>query len=270
MLKKIFRICLIVLVSAGLLSAQSQDEPEHIKIIPEAIWANASGGGYWQTEVQVVAHDDGTELEAQFYYGGGSFRNVDLSVTLDQFETFKTSNILDYMGGIDTGYDYFNKVGALVIGTQGGAYDIHVNVRTWHSNGYAKSFKGMNWNEGLYINETVTDGIIMNLFQDADQRSSVAFFNVHINSITVDVSIVNSNGTIVGTPFQKTITGWDFQAFDPFAEAGLTDDTYSNHYVYISRATSSNNGDLFLIGASANNATNDPSAHVMQPWAIVI
>lgn len=269
MLKKIFGICLVVLVSAGLLSAQFQDEPEHVKIIPEAIWAYASGGGIWQTEVQVVAHDDGTELQAQFYFGGGSFRNVDLGVTLDQFETFKTANILDYLGSIDTSYDYYNKVGALVIAGQDSAHDIHVNVRTWHTNGYAKSFKGINWNSGLFINQEVRAGVVLNLSQDADQRSSLAFFNAHLNSITVDVSIVNSNGTIVGTPFQKTVTGWDFQAFDPFAEAGLTGDTYSNHYVHISRSTGSDNGDLFLIGASANNGTNDPSAHVMQPWTIV-
>ncbi len=269
MFKRVFVIGITVLVSVVFLSAQYQDEPEQIKIIPEAIWASAAGGGVWQTEVQVVARDNGTELQAQFYYGGGSLRNVDLGVTLDQFDTFKTANILDYLGGIDTTYDYFNKVGALIIAGQDSVHTIQVSVRTWHSNGYAKSFKGINWNSGLFIDSTVTDGVLLNLSQDAGQRSSVAFFNPKISSITVYVSIVNSNGTIVGTPFQKTVTGWDFQAFNPFAEAGLTGDLYSNHFVYISRSTGSNNGDLFLIGASANKSTNDPSAHVMQPWTII-
>ncbi len=269
MFKRVFVIGMAVLVSAVFLSAQNQDGPEHVKIIPEAIWASATGGGIWQTEVQVVAHDDGTELEAQFFYGAGLYRTVDLGVTLDRFETFKAANILDYLGGIDTTYDYFNKIGALMISGQDINHDIQVNVRTWHTNGYAKSFKGINWNSGLFIDSIVTDGVLLNLSQDAEQRSSVAFFNAQLNSITVDVSIVNSNGTIVGTPFQKTITGWDFQAFNPFAEAGLTGELYSNHYVFISRSTGSSSGDLFLIGASANDSTNDPSAHVMQPWTIV-
>lgn len=264
MYRKIFVLSLGLFVIAGVLSAQTyENSPDAVKLIPEAIWAASTGGGLWQTEVQITSRSNGTEIHGTFYYGGGNARAVNYGVSLNQWQLFKAGNILSYMGTIDTSYDYYNKVGTLIIYSQDSSHNIQVNARTRHSSGYAKSFNGITNVTGQSLNSTLQYGAIMNLSNDSDRRSSMACFNFSDDDITVEFYVMNHNGNYIGLSFTKTFTGSDFQAFDPFAEAGLTGN-YNNHFVYM--AYRSGSGNLFVIGASANNTTNDPSAHTFLPW----
>lgn len=263
MLQRALGIVLVLLAAGGFLTAQTyENSPDAVKVIPEAIWAGATGGGTWQTEIQVMSRSSGTQVHGTFYHSGG-VRAVNFSVTLDQWDTFKHSNILQFMGNIDTGFDYYNKVGALVIYAQDNSHNLQVNSRTWHSSGYGKSFNGMTIVNGQTINSTLKWGSILNLSQDSATRSSMACFNIGSSDIEVTFYIMNSSGYALRS-FTKTFAANEFQAFNPYAEAGLSAETYSNNFVYLSWQSGS--GNLFVIGASAKNATNDPSAHTFLPW----
>ena len=262
MFSKVFRVGIMVVLAAGCLSAAYETSPTQFKYVPEVIWSGASGGGTWQTEVQIMARNDNTTIHLYFFYGGGNFRNITLSSTYDKWDCFKTSNVLQYMGIHDADYDFYNKVGALWVGGHDSDHRVLVSARTWHSNGYAKSINGISHVDGLVVNASNTIGAIMNIRKDGSFRTSVACNNLDIYSIEVQFYIMSSNGGYVGE-FTKTFTGWDFQAFDPFAEAGLTGN-YTNHYLYA--VYRSGSGDLAVIAASANNATNDPAAHTMQSF----
>jgi hypothetical protein len=265
MYQKIFVLSLgLFMIAGGFLTAQTyENSPDAVKLIPEAIWAASTGGGFWQTDVQITARTNGTEIHGAFFYGGGNARVVSYGVTLDQWQIFKANNILFFMGTIDTLYDYYNKVGTLILYAQDSAHNFQVNAHTRHSSGYGKSFNGINNVMGQSLNSALQYGAIMNLSNDSDRRSSMACFNYSNNNITVRFYVMNHNGNYIGSYFTKTFTGSDFQAFDPFAEAGLTGN-YNNHFVYM--AYQSGSGNLFVIGASANNTTNDPSAHTFLPW----
>lgn len=264
MSKRYLGLFLGVLSAVGFLSAQTyENSPDAIKLIPEAIWAASAGGGTWQTEVQITASSDNTEIKGTFYYGGGDCRPVDYGVTLNQRQIFKASNILSYMETIDTSFDYYNRVGTLILFTQDSLHNFQANARTWHSSGYAKSFNGINSVMGQAINAILTTGAILNLSNDSNKRSSIACYNNTNSSIVVEFSVINNNGNLIGSSFIKSFSAYDFQAFDPFAEAGLTGN-YSNNFVYMIH--SSGGGNLFVIGASADNNTNDPSAHTFLPW----
>jgi hypothetical protein len=167
------------------------------------------------------------------------------------------------MGNIDTGFNYYNKVGALVIYAQDNSHNLQVNARTWHSSGYAKSFNGMTIVNGQTINSTLEWGAILNISQDSTNRSSMACFNIGSSQIEVKFFIMNNAGYALSS-FTKTFAANEFQAFNPYAEAGLSAETYSNNFVYMS--WQSGTGNLFVIGASANNYTNDPSAHTFLPY----
>ncbi len=262
MFSKVLRIGIMVVLAAGCLSAAYETSPTQFKYIPEVIWAEASGGGSWQTEVQIMARNDSTTIALYFFYGAGSFRSVTLSGTYDQWDCFKHSNILNLMHTQDAGYDYYNKVGALWIVGQDSDHRVLVSARTWHSNGYAKSINGISHVDGSVINASNTIGVIMNIRKDSNSRTSLACNNLDVSAIEVQFYVMSYTGGYVGE-FTKTFSGWDFQAFDPFAEAELSG-TYTNHYLYL--VYRDGTGDLAAIAASANNSTNDPAAHTMQSF----
>ncbi len=263
MFKRILGFGVVMLFAVSLLSAQMyENSPDNLKVIPEAIWAAASGGGTWQTELQIMGRNTGTEITLWFLYGGANYRQVDLGITLNHGECYKTSNILQTLGTLDTAYDYYNKIGALFVFSQDNEHRLQVNARTWHSNGYGKSFNGFTREAGQFLDSNMRFGTILNLSNDASTRSNIACFNADIFSIEVGFYVMNSSGGFIGSFFTKTINGWDFQAFDPFAEAGLSGN-FSNHFLYMEQL--SGGGELFVIGASANNSTNDPSAHTLLP-----
>lgn len=265
-MRKFMGMSFCLLVLTGVLTAQSYEtSPDTIAVIPEAIWASASGGGTWQTEVQVTARDDITSLYATFYYGGGDYRDVDLGVTISIYDSFKTTNILEYLGTKDIGFDYFNKIGGIYMHTGGDTHRIQVSVRTWHSDGYAKSYNAHNSKTGNFISASgPIEGMIKNLFHSMDFRSSLACFNPDSDPISIQFWFFDAAGQLAGSVVSKTLAAGDFQAYDPFSEAGLGSGVYTNHNLVVQ--VQSGAGILYVIGASANNNTNDPAAHTLVIW----
>ena len=262
--KKLVLMGVVFLMSCGILAAQYENEPTDEKFIPEAIWASASGGGYWYTEVQVEARDSGVQLsEIYFFYGGGNWVGpIDVGANLSMYETWKSSNILGTLDYYDTtGFDFYPRVGAVEIGTQGGSYRILVNARTYHSSGYSKSFNGFNQCDGQLVQ--TASGLrhylsILNVQDNSSFRCSMALFNCTGNPITVRVWIISGSGTVLNSK-TYALAGWDYQAFFPFDDLGLTGNYY-NHTILVGPENSTDSGQVMCLAAQVYNANNDPSA----------
>ncbi len=116
------------------------------------------GGGYWRTEIQIEARNTVSTLRFYLFYGNGDYHSVSISVTMSNWDVWKTSNILGTMDAYDpSSFDYYPRVGALGIWTGSTSQKISVNARTYHSNGYSKSFNGI----GDIAGQVVVDGHVM-------------------------------------------------------------------------------------------------------------
>jgi hypothetical protein len=230
------------------------------QVVPEAIWAQASGGGSWVSEIQVTDFTGGSEVSVYFTPYGDARRGPFVLWTGPGVKnSVKYDNILEVLGGIDTGYDYFNKVGALEFLTQDSSYVIDVTARTFNGN-YSKTFQGLNYVEANTAT-TVRPMLIQNLSSDDTYRTAIGCFNVTGASLTVEFSLVDADGNLIGSAFTRTIAGQEFQSFNPFAQAGVAYPayTYDNVWIYINPI--SGTGEIMCFGATSNNASNDPAAH---------
>lgn len=79
--------------------------------------------------------------------------------------------------------------------------------------------------------------------------------------MTVQFSLIDSNGSVIGSSFTKVFTDYSFQAFNPFSEAGISYPVYSYDNVWILINPTTGSGKIMAFGATANNASNDPAAH---------
>jgi hypothetical protein len=79
--------------------------------------------------------------------------------------------------------------------------------------------------------------------------------------VTVEFTLMDENGSTIGTSFSKTFTGRQYQAFNPFTEAGVPYPGNSYDNTWIKAEVTSGNGQLMVYGATANNATSDPAVH---------
>ena len=261
--KTLFVVVLFMCLTSLSLFAQYDNDPAYLKIVPSVIWAPASGGGTWYSEVQIWAETPGTEVTCYFRYGGpGYVRGGFLIWTSSGVDDcFKTNNILDVLAGLDPSFNYFGRSGGMEIWSVGGP--IQVMVRTYHSGGYAKTICGLNWVDSNWA-AFGRDMMIMNAMQSSSFRTFVTFFNMGA-PCTVNIQIIQ-NGSVIGS-FTKYIVGGDYQAFNVFAEAGLTG-TYTNCFVLVSPQDTgaANQGKIFCSGATAHNVTNDPAYHVAMGW----
>jgi hypothetical protein len=250
---------------ATLNSTQKADgyanSPSSYLLLPEAIWAAASGGGTWVTGVQIIDKYGGTPVGVIFNYGGGNYRGpftlwtggaANSSITFD--------NILSAIDNVDTGtFDYFGRVGAVefLAMTPGGR--IQVSARTSNGN-YSKSLQGLRDVTANTAN-TSRQMMIQKLESNGTYRAAAGFFNPSSSSLTVEFSIINSSGALIGSSFNKNFVGHDYQTFNPFAEAGIPypGNSYDNVYLLISPTTGS--GRIFCFGSTSNNTTNDPASH---------
>jgi len=100
----------------------------------------------------------------------------------------------------------------------------------------------------------------------ATYRSSCGFFNPTTDPVTVEFRLVDRWGGTRGAAFAKTFVGHDFQAFNPYAEAGISapSDFYDNMFLLINPTSGA--GKIMGFGASANNTSNDPAAHIAQQY----
>jgi hypothetical protein len=62
--------------------------------------------------------------------------------------------------------------------------------------------------------------LVQNYTNNGSYRSTCGFFNPTADSLTVEYTLLNGNGEQIGSPFSKTLVGYDFQAFSPFVQAG--------------------------------------------------
>ena len=235
--------------------------PGSLQILPEAIWAAATGGGTWMSEVQIVDVSGGSIVSAWFDYGGGNWRGPFVLWTGSVAGAkVKYANILQQMGTIDTGFTYYGRVGTVEFQTQGGAQYIQVTARTLNGN-YSKTFPGLNSVDAEKADSSRIM-FIQNCANNSAYRSTCGFFNPSMDLVTVEFTLLNNIGAQIGAPFARTFLGWDYQAFSPFNEAGVPYPANSFDNVILRVRPTSGAGQVVCFGASANNASNDPAAHL--------
>jgi hypothetical protein len=173
----------------------------------------------------------------------------------------KFSNLLQTIDGLDAGsFTYEGTVGAVEFAAQDGSHLLHVAARTLNGD-YSKTFPGLNDTEANTA-DTTRQLLVPNMTSNATYRSTVGCFNPNAGSVTVEFRLLDGNGAQIGSLFTRTFAGFSFQAFFPFTEAGISYPAFSYDNVKLIARPTSGTGKIFLFGASANNASNDPAAHI--------
>ncbi|MDH4196058.1 MAG: hypothetical protein OEW05_01465 [Candidatus Aminicenantes bacterium] len=233
-------------------------------VLPEAIWAPATGGGTWVTEVQITDITGGSEVFVCFNTSGGTWRGPmciveDTSANMSR----KFTNILAELQAQDPPFNYYGKVGAIEFWTQDDAHIIRVASRTLNGN-YSKTFPGLrrDWSN---MSDPDTPSIIQNMTSTAAYRSSAGFFNAAGVEMTVDFQLLDSAGNLIGQTFSRAFAAYDYQSFNPFVQAGVPYPTSSYDNACLRVIPTSGYGLLFGFGALANNASNDPAAMITGP-----
>jgi len=245
------------------ISVEGRDNsPSNYQIIPECIWAVASGGGTWVSEVQVSDITGGSLVSVYFNYGAGNRRGpFTLWTSPGANQSVKYFNILSSIDALDAeAFTYYGRVGAVEFSTQDASHRIQVAARTLNGN-YSKTFPGLNLKDANTASIT-RRMMIQNFSNNATYRSSCGFFNPTANSVTIEFRLLLENGTTIGSPFTRTLVGYDFQSFSPFNQAGVSYPTYSYDNVVLWITPTSGSGKVMIFGASANNTSNDPAAHI--------
>ena len=245
------------------ISVQGRDNsPSNYQVIPECIWAVASGGGTWVSEVQITDITGGSVVSVYFDYGGGSRRGPFTLWTGPAANyNVKYPSILASIDAIDAGtFTYYGRVGAVEFSTQDASHKILVAARTLNGS-YSKTLPGLNLTDSNTAN-TSRRMVIQNFANNATYRSNCGFFNPTADSVTVEFRLVAENGNTIGSTFSRTLVGHDFQSFSPFNQAGVSYPAYSYDNVVLWITPTSGSGKVMVYGASANNTSNDPAAHI--------
>ena len=249
---------------SAVLSVDVSTSGANSMILPEAIWALATGGGTWVTEVQVTDVTGGSIVSVYFDYGGGNWRGpFALWTSPGPNNSVKFSNILSTIDALDLEtFTYFGRSGAIEFWTQDASHSIQVSARTMNGN-YSKTFPGL-LDVAANSASTSRPMMIQNLTSNAVYRSTVGCFNPSGSSVTVEFRLLDANGGQLGSSFSKIFVGYDFQGFYPFAEAGVPYESpgasYDNVFLLIN--PTSGEGRVMCFGATANNSSNDPAAHL--------
>jgi hypothetical protein len=210
--------------------------------------------------VQITDFTGGSSVYVNFIPYGESRRGPFLFWTgPGANNSAKYSNLLETLGGIDSGYDYFNKVGALEFFTQDSSHVIDVTARTFNGN-YSKTFQGLNFYDANTAT-IVRQMLIQNLSSDSTYRTAAGCYNPTPDSLTVNFSLIDAGGNMIGSAFTRTISGHQFLSFNPFAAAGVPYPTYSLDNVWLYINPTSGSGEIMCFGATSNNTSNDPAAH---------
>ena len=144
--------------------------------------------------------------------------------------------------------------------TQDAVHVLQVTARTLNGN-YSKTFPGLKRVEAETA-DTSRMMLIQNYTNNKTYRSTCGFFNPTAATVTVEFTLLNASGAQIGTPFSKTFVGYDFQSFSPFNEAGVAYPANSYDNVIMKVRLTSGAGQVVCFGASANNVSNDPAAHL--------
>ena len=236
------------------------NSPQQRQVLPEVIWAPATGGGTWVSEVQVTDLTGGSAVEAYFYYGSGVRRGpVALWTGTAAGASHKTMNLLQVLQTLDPSFTYSGRVGAVELVTQDANHLILASART--VNGvYGKTFPGIN-DVAAKTAEVGRELVLQNLTNNASYRSSVGCFNPDPSAVAVRFRLIAADGSVIGE-YERTLAGWDFVVFNPFTKAGIPYPRASHDNVWLEIAPTSGAGRVIAYGASAHNVSNDPAAHI--------
>ena len=269
-MRRLFLVVMVlgVFLSGPVLLSAWDSQPAWWKVIPEVIWAPATGGGTWQTEVQITAVGVAPVTIYVYFAGAGTgLRGPFVLTTLPGTGgTIRYTNLLSTMDGLDAGLDYYGRSGAVWFRTPNDSYNMQVTAFTRNGN-YGKTYPGQTPD---ITGTSCAEGrpmIIQSLYKGAVRRTFIGVFNTsHAATYVANFYIVNNAGPTVGV-FQKTLPPFAFMAFNPFDEAGITA-TYTSAicFVQVISGGSSARG-LMLFGAVTNNTTNDPAAVIPYHWS---
>jgi len=230
------------------------NSPAERLIFPEVNWAAASTGGTWISEVHISDMTGGSVVQAYYNYGTsrrGPFTLWTNAGGAGSNTTF--ANILQTLQGLDSGFTYNGTGGSLELVTQDGSHLIQAAIRSYNGN-VTRTFPALQ-----DVDDTTAaagrDLMIPNISNDTQYRPSVALFNASSDSVTVEVRIIGSNGSQIGSTISRTLAGYEMAGV-----AGLRNYTYSNAFIRVT--VTGGSGRVIASGQSANNTSNDPAAHI--------
>ena len=235
--------------------------PSSYQVLPEVIWAPATGSGTWVTEVQITDRTGGSQVSVYFNSNGNRQGPFTIWSSSGLNRSIKFSNLLETIDSVDPDtFVYYGLVGAVEFITQDTNHKIQVTARTLNGN-YSKTFPGLN---DVMANtcDTSRQMMIQDLISNTTYRSAMGCFNPSSDSVTVEYRLIDANGNLIGSTFTKSYAGYGFQSFFPFNEAGRPYPAYSYDNMFIQITPTSGSGKIMCFGASANNNTNDPAAHL--------
>ena len=259
--KTLFVLMFFMCLTSLSLFAQYDSSPDSSKWLPSVIWAAASGGGTWYSELQIWAETSGTQVRCYFDYDGGTRGPFTLFTSSGVDDCYRTTNILNVLSALDPTFTYYGRSGGMQIYSTGGE-DIQVMARTYHSGGYAKTMNAVSDVDGTTASYQRWM-MIMNVMKSSTFRTSITLYSLG-PTCTVWIQIIQNNAPIAS--FSRSMNIFDYKAFDVFAEAGLTG-TYYNCFVLIWTAdTGGSQGRILCGGATVRNSTNDPAYHAPVGW----
>jgi hypothetical protein len=242
---------------------QTDIYPDSMIVCPEVIWAPASGGGVWESQLSLLnfgGGSDATDVYVIYYPITGPSVNVKLWTSSEQYQSVKFDNVLETIGTL-SGDNLYGTVGTLLLWADDDNL-ITAVVQTTNGN-YGKSFPAVPYADAYSANQD-RYMFIQNIENNSDYRTAVGCWNGCSGGYEMEVhfAVVNENNVQIGDIFVKIIPAWGFISFDPFAEAGITQD-YDNcslvMYVSDSNPAPYEKG-MFWYASKVNNNSNDTSA----------
>ncbi|MDH4197199.1 MAG: hypothetical protein OEW05_07330 [Candidatus Aminicenantes bacterium] len=257
-MKKSFCIVGFLVLAAQLPLWGYDTSPSIFQVVPEAIWAAATGGGTWITELQITNMGPAAAWITIYFDTAAGHDVYPVSIgPISALKSVKYSNILATMDALDpTSQVYYGKVGALLLGAEPNR--IQVQAQTVNGN-YGKTFPGLNPVAGTTA-AISRPMMVQGLVSNATYRTFIGIYN-YGQPCTVRFTIFNAANGTVGSSFERTLTVCGYSTFNPFVQAAAPAGDYDNCYLYIEVTAG---GDLtwgpLILGSIANNFTNDTYA----------
>ena len=245
----------------GEIKLQYYNSPSSWLILPECIWAPAIGGGEWVTELEICSINNAEIIYAAFFYGGGNYRGPFIIATgLLPGQVWSSRNILETMQTIDPSFDYYGRVGALIIKTEDEINGKILALAKTKNGDFGKTLPALTDIDANFCSLWPPRPMVLGgLVSNASYCSSVGGFKFSEYEIEITFQLRDSNGDLIGTPFTEVFAPFDFKAFNPFKKAGVPYPGYSFDTAYLLILPQSGAGRVMFFGALANNATNDPA-----------
>jgi hypothetical protein len=270
-MRKILCVAAFLVLAVQLPLWGYDSSPSIVKIVPEAIWAPATGGGTWVTELQITCCGTGSsDIYIWFDHKDGSQGPVLLFSGLLWGNSLRYANIVETIDALDPGaFVYYGRVGALFIQSEGEHGLLQVQAKTVNAN-FGKTFPGLS----IVAGDTSAIGrkmMILDLVRNASYRTFIGVYNpVFSTTYSVTFMIIGPNDNLIGSAFSKTLGPFGFISFNPFTEAAAPPGNYQNCWLHIevtSGASASPDDGVVFFGSIANNTTNDTYALIAMQYS---